>query len=120
VNQIWLKVVGTQQENLRRYEKTHVGFPKNKRPRNINPGDRMVLFAVGGTRRVFALAEVVSEIYPNKMYPQFPYTVDISYQLNLPISAGVDIGEISSRSLLSAVRAGNSSSDSRPTNTSTP
>ncbi|MCM3869236.1 MAG: EVE domain-containing protein [Pyrinomonadaceae bacterium] len=108
MNQFWLKVVGTQEEEIRRYEKTHVGFPKNKRPRNINPGDRMVLYAVGGSRRVFALADVVSEIYPNKTYPRFPHTVDIRYQLNLPISAGVDIGEISSRNLFSAVRAGHS------------
>ena len=90
----WLKLVGTTEEPLSgAYGKKHVGFPR--RPQKVRPGDQMVLYAVGGTKHVFALAEVTSNVYEGGEYKRFPFLVKIRYILNLPISAGVHIDDIS-------------------------
>jgi len=48
-----------------------------------------------GSKRVFALAQVTSEVYENKEFARWPYRVDASYLVNLPASAGVHIDEVS-------------------------
>jgi hypothetical protein len=74
------------------YERDYVDYAR--RPRRVQQGDHMVLYAVGGSKRVFALAEVTSPVY-NSGRERFPYRTDISYLINLPSSAGVHIDEIS-------------------------
>jgi hypothetical protein len=70
----------------------------------------MVLYAVGGSKSVFALVEVTSEVYERSEWPQWPHSMDVRYLVNLPVSQGVHINEISTpkRDLLRAVRAGRS------------
>jgi hypothetical protein len=65
----------------------------------------MVLYAVGGSKRVFALAEVKGEVYDTGDQG-WPYRVDVSYLVNLPVSSGVHIDEVSTteRDLLCAIR----------------
>jgi hypothetical protein len=107
MSESWLKLIGTSKKPFQgRYENPHVDFSKNKRPRAIHPGDQIVLYAPGGSKRLFALAEVTSEVYENNEYEEYPYRVDISYEVNLPVSAGIHIEEVSTpkRNLLGAIQ----------------
>jgi hypothetical protein len=69
----------------------------------------MILYAVGGRKRVFAIAEVTSEVYNAGGNPdengRWPYRVDIKYLVNMPASEGVHINEVSTpeRDLLRSV-----------------
>ena len=65
----------------------------------------MVLYAVGGSKRVFALAQVTSEVY-NSGNERWPYRMDVSYSVNLPVRLGVHIDEVSTaeRDLLRSLR----------------
>jgi hypothetical protein len=83
----WLKAIGhargplaerwidERPELLRR-----TGFPR--RPR-MAAGDRLVLYA-SVWRRVFAVAEVVSEPQPRE-HPRWPWTVEIETLLLVPV-----------------------------------
>ncbi len=88
----FLKLVGTSADPCREgYTRSYVDFaPKYRPDRRIRPGDHMVLYAVGGSKRVFALAEVTSEVYPSGD-EDWPRRLDIKYKINLPVSSGVPI-----------------------------
>ncbi len=88
----WLKMIGTSEGPLPKYESRFVGLAK--KPRHMEPGDPMVLYAVGGEKKVFALAQVASEVY-EVGNGRWPYRVDIEYEDNLPASSGVSIDEVS-------------------------
>ena len=107
MRETWLKLIGTSKEPYQgRYERPYVDFSKSKRPRAIGPGDQIVLYATGGSKRLFALAEVTSEVYENNEYEEYPYRVNISYEVNLPVSAGIHIDDISTprRNLPAAIQ----------------
>jgi hypothetical protein len=58
----WLKMIFSYRCECPKdyaFTRDYVHF-RNRRPRSIRPGDRMVLYACGGSQRVFALAEVTS------------------------------------------------------------
>jgi hypothetical protein len=55
MSRAWLKVIGESKHPRERYEETFIGFPQKRRPRDIHVGDHMVLYAVGGSKNVFAL-----------------------------------------------------------------
>lgn len=100
----WLKMIGTSSESpWEVYEKNYADFAR--RPRHIHPGDGMILYAVGGSKRVFAAAQVTSEVYSSGR-KRWPYRVDIKYVVNLPVASGVDIDKVSSpgRDLLRPIR----------------
>jgi hypothetical protein len=104
MNTSWLKLIGTSEEPCPpSYARPYAD--SRRRPRRIHSGDRMVLYAVGGSKRVFALAEVTSEVYDSGN-ENWPYRVDINYLVNLPISSGVHIDEISTaeRDLVRSLR----------------
>jgi hypothetical protein len=99
----WLKMIGTSPGRCPEvYDRSYADFPR--RPRRIRPGDRMVLYAVGGSKRVFAVAEVTSEVYDTGQ-ERWPYRLNIRYLLNLPVSSAVSINEVSTpgRNLLRAI-----------------
>jgi hypothetical protein len=110
----WLKLIGSSKNPCpEHYQKLYVDFSKSKRPRHIHPGDKAVLYAAGGSKRLFALAEVKSEVYDivpggydSQDYETYPYRVDIEYIERVPVSAGIHIDEITTprRKLLSAVQ----------------
>jgi hypothetical protein len=64
----------------------------------------LVLYAVGGRKRVFALAQVTSEVYESRE-DRWPYRVNVSYTVNLAPSSGVPIHEINTpeRDLLKSI-----------------
>lgn len=77
------------------YSRKYVSFAA-KRPRNIHPGDHMLLYA-SGTKRVFGLAEVTSEVYDSDddNPHRYPSRVNIRYIINLPAASGVHLDEVS-------------------------
>ena len=100
----WLKMIYSSDYPCpEMYERNHVQFRKHK-PR-IHRGDNMILYACGGKKRIFALAEVTGEVYENGQ-EDWPYQLDIKYMVNLPVSSGVHLDEISTpdRDLLRSIR----------------
>jgi hypothetical protein len=103
----WLKAIGTVELPWpdRPYDdRGYVEF-RGKKPRQIHRADRMVLYAVGGSKCVFALVEVTSEVEDSGQ-EAWPYLVKIRTVMNLRPSCGVSIDKIRhERDLLRAVRA---------------
>lgn len=104
----WLKMIGsTENPCPEPYTRGYADF--SRRPRHVHTGDHMILYAVGGRRRVFAIAEVTSEVYNAGGNPdengRWPYRVNIKYLVNMPASEGVHINEVSTprRDLLRSV-----------------
>ena len=90
----WLKMIGMVESPASgTYERDYVDFAR--RPSRLHRGDHVVLYAVGGSKRVFALAEVTSEVYKGGHEARFPYRADVRYLVNLPVSDGVHIDEVS-------------------------
>ena len=104
----FLKVIGSAENPCPEpYDKEFVDFSRN--PRQVQLGDHLVLYAAGGRKRVFAIAEVTSEVYDagSEYGRRWPYRVDIRY-LKKPVLAreGVHINEVSTpkRDLLLSLR----------------
>jgi len=92
---LWLKMIGTSDKPCPdSYDRDHVDFGPTKRPARMRPGDLLVLYAVGGAQRVFALATVTSEPYTTG-HDRWAHRVNIAYEVNLPVSSGVHITEVS-------------------------
>jgi len=103
----WLKMIGSGNAPYPTlYDKPWVDFSRSRWPRQVHPGDHLVLYASGGLKRVFAIAEVTSEVYEQDEYQLWPYRVDVRYLINLHPSVGVHIDEVStaSRDLLRSLR----------------
>ena len=78
----WLKLIGTTEDPCQEvYDEAYADFAK--RPRQVTVGDRMILYAVGGRKCVFADAQVTSEIYRSGRR-RWPYRVNLRYSINLP------------------------------------
>jgi hypothetical protein len=102
----WLKLIGTTERPCPEcYESCHAD--SRRRMHRIRPGDRMVLYAVGRGKRVFALATVSRAAYDSGR-ADWPYRVDLSYEVNLPVAAGVSIDEVSTaaRDLVRPIQRG--------------
>ena len=94
----WLKMIGTTQNPWPasdRYDRKHIGF-RGRRPSGIQPGDRLVLYAVGGSKRIFALALVTGEWYESEEGKEegWPYRIDIDLDVNMDPSHGVNAEEM--------------------------
>jgi hypothetical protein len=75
----WLKLIGTTERPCPEcYESCHAD--SRRRMHRIRPGDRMVLYAVGRGKRVFALATVSRAAYDSGR-ADWPYRVDLSYEV---------------------------------------
>lgn len=62
-------------------------------PRQVKPGDHLVLYAAGGRKCVFAIAEVMSEVKASE-FDDWPYRVDINYLVRLHPANGVPMEEV--------------------------
>jgi hypothetical protein len=111
----WLKMIGCGDPGQgcpEDWALTHdcVHF-RGRRPRSIRPGDRLVLYACGGSRRVFALATVTSEVYDSREEEGWPYQMDVSWTVRRNVSDGVPIEQVNvpgGRDLLDTIRTGHS------------
>jgi hypothetical protein len=108
MSDFWLKPIGDTKNPWRtRYDWDHVDFAT--RP-SVRRGDQMVLYAVGGLKRVFALVEVTSHVRDSGRR-RWPYRVDIRYVDNVNVlpTDGVPIDQVSSRSnLMGQIQHGSS------------
>jgi hypothetical protein len=102
MSETWLKLIGSSKNPCpEQYRKPYADFSISKRPRHVHTGDQLVLYAAGGSKRLFALAKVTSEVYDitsetndNKDREKYPYRVNIEYIYWVPVPAGVHIDEI--------------------------
>jgi len=101
----WLKLIGCSKNPITDppfygvYSHNHVGFRKERKP-GIRMGDRIFLYAPGGSKRIFALAEAISnpEVdvdYDPQEYGSCQWKIRVRYLINLPVTSGIHIDEIS-------------------------
>jgi hypothetical protein len=109
--QSWLKLIGSVDKPLThpdyqgRWEEDYIGFRKARKP-SIRSGDHIFLYAPGGTKSIFALAEAIGDPYnPNAVGHEY-WNVNIRYLINLPVTSGIHIDEIitSQRNLLKSIQ----------------
>ena len=109
--QTWLKLLGSVEKPLThpdyqgRWEENYIGFRKTRKP-SIRSGDHIFLYAPGGTKSIFALAEAVSNPYIPEDEGHESWNVNIRYLINLPVTSGVHIDEINAgqRNLLKSIQ----------------
>ena len=114
--QTWLKLIGSAKKPLThpeykgRWDKKYIGFRKTRRP-SIRSGDYLFLYAPGGTKSIFALAEATSDPEINTQYNREEegscyWNVNVQYLINLPVNSGIHIEEITTkqRNLLKSIQ----------------
>ena len=112
----WLKLIGSFDKPITepplngRWDKDYVGFRKTRKP-GIRKGDHLFLYAPGGSRSIFALAEAITDPehdtnYNPSEHGSCRWNVRVKYLINVSVACGVSIQEISlpSRNLTHSVR----------------
>ncbi len=112
----WLKLIGSARAPITEapfhgyYTAEHVGFRKAKKP-GIRAGDHLFLYAPGGSRRIFALAEAIGDPERDPNYDpnqegSCQWRVPVHYLINLPVASGVLIDDVisSQRDLTQSLR----------------
>ncbi|HVG19009.1 MAG TPA: hypothetical protein VNI02_08135 [Blastocatellia bacterium] len=101
----YLKVIGSGKDPCPEpYTKPYADFSPKRPPTRIRQGDHLVLYAAGGRKCVFALAEVTSDVKPSD-YGDWPHRLEIRYLVNLSPADGILAQEISTtRDLTMSVR----------------
>lgn len=100
----WLKLIGSAKQPLTEapfhgvYSAEVIGFRKKNKP-GIKAGDHLFLYAPGGSRRIFALAEAFRDPEPDPNYDpneegSCQWQVPIHYLINLPVADGILIDDI--------------------------
>lgn len=93
----WLKTVGFYDSPVADWRERHLGF-RTYKP-TIRPGDHVFLYASGGSRRIFALAEAISGPEKDPNYREGAegscrWRLAVRYVLNLPVAAGIHIDDV--------------------------
>jgi hypothetical protein len=112
----WIKLIGSSEKPIAEhpfygfFNEEYVGFRK-ARMSGIRKGDQLFLYAPGGSRSIFALAEAIADPehdikYDPKEEGSCRWKLHIRYLTNLPVASGISIDEVSSgqRSLTHSVR----------------
>src|SRR5689334_222274 len=100
----WLKLIGSRKNPITgspfygNYTDENIGFRKIAKPR-IRAGDHLFLYAPGGSRRIFALAEAVQDPERDSNYNpneegSCRWKLSVRYLINLPVASGVLIDEV--------------------------
>jgi predicted restriction endonuclease len=96
----WLKLIGSAEKPITEppyngnYNGEPIGFRKKAKP-GIRIGDHLFLYAPGGTRRIFALVEAISD--PQwKVEGDCHWTLNVKLLINHPVTSGILIDEVSS------------------------
>ena len=102
----WLKIIGSHRKPITEapfhgnYAGEHIGFRKDNRP-SIRTGDRLFLYASGGSRRIFALVEAVGDPERDPNYNRNEegscrWRLRVHFLINLPVASGILIDEVTS------------------------
>jgi hypothetical protein len=106
----WLKLIGSAKKPITappfngNYTQEHVGFRKANKP-SIQAGDRLFLYASGGSKSIFALAEAAGNperdpnYNPNEEGSCY-WRLPVRYRVNLPVASGILIGDLTSQRVL--------------------
>jgi len=100
----WLKLIGSSDKPLTdpphngTWTKDYVGFRKTRKP-GIRKGDQLFLYAPGGSRSIFAMAEAVTDpLHDTNYNPREDgscrWKIQVKYLVNLPVASGIKIDEI--------------------------
>jgi hypothetical protein len=97
----WLKLIGSAKSPITEWERDYVGFRKANRP-SIRTGDYLFLYAPGVDRRIFALAQAVSDPEPDPNYDpnkegSCRWKLSVRYEINLLVASGILVGAVSSQ-----------------------
>jgi len=103
----WLKLIGSAKKPITapphngNFNEEYVGFRKARMPA-IRKGDHLFLYAPGGSRSIFALAEAMDDPeHDNDYNPNVEgscrWKLRVCYRINLPVASGILIDEVSSR-----------------------
>jgi len=108
--QAWLKLIGSTDNPVHGWNEEYIGFRKSQKP-GIRMGDHVLLYAPGGSRRIFALAEVDGNPEPDPDYSAHvngscQWRLRVRYLINLPVDSGIFIEEANTgtRNLAHSVR----------------
>jgi hypothetical protein len=112
----WLKLIGSSDRPVTgepwhgRFDETTIGFRKQGRP-SIQAGDHLFLYAPGGSKRIFATAEVVTDPEQDANYDPSEngscrWKIHIRYLINLQVESGISIDQASlpTRALANSVK----------------
>jgi hypothetical protein len=111
----WLKLIGSAENPITEnpfngfYNEQQIGFRKANKP-GIRTGDHLFLYAPGGSMRIFALAEAISDPQPisnpqPKKKGDCQWTLRVKYLIPLPVASGILINEVSSdRHLIKSIQ----------------
>ena len=102
----WLKLVGSQEHPITEApwhgicKSEHIGFRKAAKP-SIRAGDHLFLYAPGGSSRIFALVEAVSDPeqdpnYKPNEHGSCRWRLAVRYLRNMPVASGILLDEIMS------------------------
>jgi len=97
----WLKLIGSARSPITKWKCDYVGFRKATRP-SIRTGDHLLLYAPGVVRRIFALAQAVTDPEHDPDYDPSKegscrWRLSVRYEINLPVASGIPVGAVSSR-----------------------
>lgn len=105
----WLKLIGSAKNPITEhpfygiYTDDQIGFRKANKP-GIRTGDHLFLYAPGGSMRIFALAEAISDPQPKKV-GDCQWTLGVRYLISLPVDSGILINDVSSdRNLMKSIQ----------------
>lgn len=112
----WLKLIGSAQSPITErpwcghYDVEYVGFRKANKP-GIRMGDHLFLYAPGGSKRIFALAEATGDPEPDPNHDpgdeeSCRWKLNVRYLINLRVPSGIHIDEVSTdqRNLTYSIR----------------
>ena len=102
----WLKLIGSSIKPITdspfygKFDEEYIGFRKDSKP-GIRMGDHVFLYAPGGSKSIFALAEATSDPerdnnYDPKVYGSCRWKMRVGYLMNLPVDYGIRIDEVNS------------------------
>jgi hypothetical protein len=100
----WLKLIGSAKKPITEppfqgsYTDEHVGIRRSTKPA-IRTGDHLFLYAPGGSRRIFVLAEAVADPERDSNYNlnkegSCRRKLRVRYLINLPVASGILIDEV--------------------------
>jgi hypothetical protein len=93
---VFLKLVGTKNVPAPEpYRLTYVDFSPKRNPQGkIKKGDKMLLYACGGRKCVFATATVKSKVPYDSKVKEWPYRLDIVYDIRVSQADGVSLDQV--------------------------
>ena len=100
----WLKLIGSSNKPITdhpfygNYDEEYIGFRRAGKP-GIRRGDHIFLYAPGGSKSIFAMAEATNDpeydnSYNEKEEGSCQWKLHVRYIVNLPVAKGIIIDEI--------------------------